>query len=763
MNTPFSTPAAPIPLKGLAVAARLEGCVFTCDVTQRYANESRETIEAIYTFPRAEDAVITAFSCTTAGERRTARLPTSRVSAAYLSPENGRAALLLEASADGTATLSIGRLAPGKTVEVACRTHALAAAQDGRLTLTVPLCSGRLAAGPGRPGPSLWADYPVQCDILLAGRRASSVIESASHDTETEETPDGLLVHFQNVRADGNVTLTLSGLPEENRLITAPDPFNPGCWCGVLLLTPPATKAEPAALDLDILADDSGSMAGGPCRASQEALAALTTLLTPEDRVKLTTYGTESWPAAPRSPFDDAFRQGAYLPAITSLGAGLGGSNTAQALKEALEATAAPRLGARRAVLLVTDGKDEDGEALRAAVKNASAPVFILGVGRTANAARLQSVAQATGGLAEFLLPGEDALPAVTRLIHAARRPPVPVAAAGALTDFLARCDWTSGFPQTVRPGLCHAVYFLSPVRPSLPVSWTANAGNEAKMTSLSAVTELADGGELAQTVAKKQLEMTGDAGLVRRYGLLDAESGLLLQADLAPAESDASRTLFVPEMMASEAVCCRSEPPRRYRKERPFVLEMRPSLHCKSEPRICLPGLSNVFVEDPVHNKAQPPSLLAMLEAKVRRRIPGKAPLPDQIPAWLEALFADLPTGALYPEDPAEKDAQAVQRWWTTLARRLPEPVRRRLCERLGAVLGGEDAPVLSIEILAAAALVKAAIVFYPTAATRPGDKPSPDALRRLADLERYCGQDFTPWFKDAFLRTTLFEAANA
>ena len=761
MNTPFSTPAAPIPLKGLAVAARLEGCVFTCDVTQRYANESRETIEAIYTFPRAEDAVITAFSCTTAGERRTARLPTSRVSAAYLSPENGPAALLLEASDDGTATLSIGRLAPGKTVEVAYRTHAVAAVQDGRLTLTVPLCSGRLAAGPGRPGPSLWADYPVQCDILLAGRRASSVIESASHDIQTEETPKGLLVHFENVRADGNVTLTLSDLPAENALITAPDPFNPGCWCGVLLLTPPATKAEPAALDLDILADDSGSMAGGPCRASQEALAALTTMLTPEDRVKLTTYGTESWPAAPRSPFDDAFRRGAYLPAIASLGAGLGGSNTAQALKEVLDATAAPRLGARRAVLLVTDGKDEDGEALRAAVKHASAPVFILGVGRTANAARLQSVAQATGGLAEFLLPGEDALPAVSRLIHAARRSPVPVAAAGALKDFLARCDWTSGFPQTLRPGLCHAVYFLSPVRPSLPVSWTANAGNEAKMTSLSAVTELADDGELAQTVAKKQLEMTGDASLVRRYGLLDAESGLLLQADLAHAESDASRTIFVPEMLASASLGCHEPPLQRHGK--PFLLAMNSSPLLDSKHKPCLPGLSNVFVEDPVHNKAQPPSLLAVLEAKVRRRIPGKAPLPDQIPAWLEALFADLPTGALYPEDPAEKDAQAVQRWWTTLARRLPEPVRRRLCERLGAVLGGEDAPVLSIEILAAAALVKAAIVFYPTAATRPGDKPSPDALRRLADLERYCGQDFTPWFKDAFLRTTLLEAANA
>ena len=280
-------------------------------------------------------------------------------------------------------------------------------------------------------------------------------------------------------------------------------------------------------------------------------------------------------------------------------------------------------------------------------------------------------------------------------------------------------------------------------------------------MTSLSAVTELADGGELAQTVAKKQLEMTGDAGLVRRYGLLDAESGLLLQADLAPAESDASRTLLVPEMLASASLGCHEPPLQRHGK--PFVLAMHSSPLFDSKHKPCLPGLSNVFVEDPVHNKAQLPSLLAVLEAKVRRRIPGKAPLPDQIPAWLEALFADLPTGALYPEDPAEKDAQAVQRWWTTLARRLPEPVRRRLCERLGAVLGGEDAPVLSIEILAAAALVKAAIVFYPTAATRPGDKPSPDALRRLADLERYCGQDFTPWFKDAFLRTTLLEAANA
>lgn len=202
--------------------------------------------------------------------------------------------------------------------------------------------------------------------------------------------------------------LSLSFLPHR------PDPTEDGHF--MMLLSPRIKDQEEVnpALDVSLVMDVSGSMAGPKMDQARKALQFCVNALKPGSRFHLVSFATEA--DAYKNDLIDVnedTRTGAleYIKRMEPMG----GTNISEALEKAIKALRQGDEKRPKYILFVTDGKPTAGltepqEILKDVKKNntANIRIFTFGVGDSLHAPLLDEIAGENGGVSDYVAENED-------------------------------------------------------------------------------------------------------------------------------------------------------------------------------------------------------------------------------------------------------------------------------------------------------------------------------------------------------------------
>jgi Ca-activated chloride channel family protein len=166
------------------------------------------------------------------------------------------------------------------------------------------------------------------------------------------------------------------------------------------------------AVSLGLLLDRSGSMEGAKLAHLQQAVEAVVTALTPEDRLAVIAFDDEVEELVPLTSLTD--REGA-LARIRAL-IPRGGTQIGQALEHGLAALTPEAQGGRPCrLVLLTDGETWGDEAAcekaAGAARASGVPLVTLGLGEDWNESLLMRLADASGGDSHWLKAPEEMAP----------------------------------------------------------------------------------------------------------------------------------------------------------------------------------------------------------------------------------------------------------------------------------------------------------------------------------------------------------------
>ena len=109
-----------VSLKSVRMDGRVEGLLLTMQVSQRYRNESADTIEATYTFPAGWGANLLGFSVTLNGKKlKAVALAKNKAEEGYEKAiTEGDTPVMLEKSPIGLYTANLGNLKPNEEASI---------------------------------------------------------------------------------------------------------------------------------------------------------------------------------------------------------------------------------------------------------------------------------------------------------------------------------------------------------------------------------------------------------------------------------------------------------------------------------------------------------------------------------------------------------------------------------------------------------------------------------------------------------------------
>ncbi len=171
-------------------------------------------------------------------------------------------------------------------------------------------------------------------------------------------------------------------------------------------------SGKPESISMALVVDRSGSMAGEKIERAKESVLQFLHLMEPADRAALITFSDTVDRTAPLTADINRLQQ-----ATETIKAG-GHTALFDALAAGVEAVQG--VPGRRAVILLTDGIANRGaldinEAVAAAI-NENVSVYVIGLGKDVRAARLEGIAEQTGGF-YFFTPSADGLSEIYNVI----------------------------------------------------------------------------------------------------------------------------------------------------------------------------------------------------------------------------------------------------------------------------------------------------------------------------------------------------------
>lgn len=551
-----------IPLKKMSLQADIKDLLMFWKVSQTFRNTTDKTIEATYTFPTAWSAVLTEFVAVVGGERLVGQaMPRANAEEEYESAhEDGDLPILLNAAEDGIASVTLGNLAPQEEVTLELSFLTLLAPVNGIIRVTLPFSAGERYSSDGRQGnlepheeieTSLTAEYPVQADFHITGALTDCQVSVPTHPASYSKEDDGVRITVKKAFADRNLTLLFEGVPSINAGYLAEDPFREGGWAAACVFTPPA-GSERKSLRVDIVADCSGSMDGVGVVKMREALAALTDVLTKDDEITLTRFGSsvESVIASPRA-FTSLFVRRSFQPAVSRIEADLGGTELGEALHTVLERKHdLTKDHHQRIVLLITDGEVWQVEQILEEVTDRAVPIFVVGVGACAAEGHLQKIATASGGLCEVVTHAEEMTPALERLVSSARHELLKLSLDEELSQ---QCIDPQPWQKNGYCGTAVRLFMRFAQRPEgLPILHISSQ-KEASSLIISDWTHIHDDGALAKAAAYAEYAVSPYVEeYATQYGLLTADTSLLLVKEREASQKHYSEELVRVPQMAS-------------------------------------------------------------------------------------------------------------------------------------------------------------------------------------------------------------------
>ncbi len=551
-----SAQGQPMVLRSVHAQGRLEGLLMSMTLRQVFRNDQAQNLEVTYTFPLAWGAVLLGLQASIGGKRMAGQVMAQqeareRYEAAV---EQGDAPIMVEKSASGVFSASLGSLKPGEEAVVEITYAQLLSFEQGRIRLVVPTTLapryGDAVQQGGLPhdqaaDPSLLAEHRFGVSVTLTGTLAQARIGCPTHAVTQQRHQDaGAEVVTVALQAqawlDRDFVLILEGLEGQSFALAGPDILSGeghqaliASYCPAL---PSALTAPPVPLRLKILVDCSGSMAGQSMAQARDALRPLAAELTPQDQVSYTRFGDSAQRVL--GPVDATPRNvQTLIQAINETDADLGGTEMADALQD----TFAFRMGAARYaeeadVLIITDGEVWDAQRIVDNARRSGHRVYALGVGSAPAESLLREMAESTGGACEFATPHEDMAHAVQRLLTRMRLA-LPIQAQVTLNgQTLDQVLWTSPLPRRMAANETLHLFMRLPARvDQAPVLQMSG------QSALQAPFVMREDDLVARLVAAREVGMLTDKAqaraLAERYQLVTDETNLLLVIERSEAD----------------------------------------------------------------------------------------------------------------------------------------------------------------------------------------------------------------------------------
>ncbi|WP_437299179.1 VIT domain-containing protein [Sorangium sp. So ce426] len=430
----------PVPLLGVSLSGEVLGGAARLVVRQRYRNEERRPIEAIYTFPLPGEASIAGFAMECAGRRLEGEVK-EREAAFQAYDEaiaTGHGAALLDEERRNVFTASVGNLLPGEETVVEVAFVQALTADEGALRLMIPTLvapryipgatgGDRTAHGVQEPtgdvpdadriSPGIArVDYGITVDIVFdLGRDVA--IESPSHALSVRrEEGYRQRVSLRNDKAalDRDIVLLAAGAPGvQAGVVCDRTPGQEGTFALTVVPdlfdethTHAHAKRASSRRDVVFVVDVSGSMQGESLDQAKRALRLCLRHLAEGDRFGVIAFSSDFRALDPSlAPFTQA-----TLKAADAFVEGLRADGGTEMLNPLLAAVDMLGDAERdRVVVLLTDGQvgNEAQIVDRVVQRGKGVRFYAFGIGTNVSDVLVSDLARRTEGAAEFIHPGE--------------------------------------------------------------------------------------------------------------------------------------------------------------------------------------------------------------------------------------------------------------------------------------------------------------------------------------------------------------------
>jgi Ca-activated chloride channel homolog len=407
-----------VPLTHTDVQIDVRGAVASATVTQQYANNASEPIEAIYIFPLPHDGAVYDLEMRI-GERviRSEIHEREEAKKVYEAAKSqGKHAALLEQERPNIFTTSIANIMPGDHIDVRLRYVEPLQWEQGRLRLTFPMVVGpRYIPGTQAVGhtgsgwapdtnavpdasritppvrnPDSRSGHDISVSVDLDAAMANAVISSVSHTIKVQKAADGR----QHVELATAATLPNKDFvldiqqPEGTQPMTALflSPSTDSGETHFLLAAYPPTKQSGDRVPVEMLymIDVSGSMEGTSIEQAREALLQALDRLRPIDRFSVLTFSSGYREFSPEILPATSQNLAAARDYVQHLQAN-GGTEMLPALMHLMTKPQTP--GYLRHIVLLTDGDLGNEEQIFTALRQnlGDARLFTVAIGSAPN------------------------------------------------------------------------------------------------------------------------------------------------------------------------------------------------------------------------------------------------------------------------------------------------------------------------------------------------------------------------------------------
>lgn len=428
-------------LLGVAVSAEVLAGHACAVVRQRYRNDEKAPIEAVYTFPLPSKAVLTGFSMTVNGRRLEGEVHEREE--AFRRYDDaitaGHGGALLEQERPNVFTANVGNLLPGEETIIEVKYIEPVLADEGAVRWSIPtLVAPRYI--PGVPSGDRTAHGTAQpTDRVPDADRISPPIGDVAYGLaldlvfdlgvalEVECPSHAVVIRHEGAEAKKvRVTFAQAEVPLDRDVVVTAF-AKPGA--GITKMAPIATAVthrqkdgKPGTLaltlvpdlgagsvskraersDVVFVLDRSGSMGGASMPEARTALRLCLRQLREGDRFNILAFDDSIEAFSPQMV---TFTQTTLQRADAWLGSvdARGGTELLQPMLEAA------KLAADGIIVVLTDGEVGNEDEILAAfiAERRTARVYSFGIGTNVSDALLRALADKTGGAVETIYPGE--------------------------------------------------------------------------------------------------------------------------------------------------------------------------------------------------------------------------------------------------------------------------------------------------------------------------------------------------------------------
>jgi uncharacterized protein YegL len=407
-----NTPSTSSLLQQAIIDIEIEAPIANTRLTQNFVNQTKNIIEAVYSFPVPRQAVVMQVIVTINDEKFTGQIkPITQAEESYEEGiGDGKRSVLIRDVGNGQHELRAGNLAPEDCLVIEIQIAQLMQAQPGGYRYFLPtVIAPKYGRARGTDDVShqhsLLAHYPFVAHLQVTN---SAEVNCASHSLIKQDES----YEFAGA-LDEDIVLTITSQQHEPYVISALQGDNP---CALGVLPPKASVESSAVASMVLLIDCSGSMSGLSMQQTRAGLSAVLTVLQEGSEVSLMCFGCDVVRVNPKPFITDSATRKVLLEYVANISADMGGTELWKALGAAQRQAKKHHISPE--IILLTDGQVHDNPSFFNKIKTAQSEqcrVNTIGVGSAVSDNIVIQIAQATTGQWMLVHPNE---PMDERLSH---------------------------------------------------------------------------------------------------------------------------------------------------------------------------------------------------------------------------------------------------------------------------------------------------------------------------------------------------------